>query len=345
MSKEEQKEERLLVYRETTNEMGEVRVVCYDQATSKLERSFGYDENGRLHGFYQKWNSEESLELRTQYHHGIEMGPRVAKLKGLSPDIWEHSSIGENGLWGEVVYSRSPDTTYLDQLVPKEEVQKLLEDHAAELRERAEARNQFDPREFESEAVWDSLDDLMERMELNDYSFSNEVKEIFRERILDYDSGESFFENLAEYGAGDMLGDFVYYSQTKDFYLRNMDDIESFAKEIEEDLGQPLSFEDPRYHYLSRLVVEEVAHRIGDDFPNFFYTRVLDNVEDISLEEAKEVMEKGGMAEVTEILQDYISFHEEDQELSQEVSTAKTVEGREPKNITLKAKKKGGVKL
>lgn len=345
MSKEELKEERLLVYRETTNEMGEVRVVCHDQVTSELERSYGYDENGRLHGFYQKWDRGGYLELMTKYQHGTEIGPRVAKLKGLFPDIWEHSSMGENGLWGEVVYSRSPDTTYLDQLVPKAEVQELLEAHAAELRERPEARSQFDPREFVLESIWDTLDDLMERMELNDYSFSDEVKEYLQDGIRNYDRGENFFNDLSEFGAGDLLGDFVYYSQTKDFYLRYMDDIESFAREIEEELGQPLLLDDPRFHYLSRLVVEEVAHRIGDDFPNFFYTRVLDNVEDISLEEAKEVMEKGGMAEVTEILQDYISFHEEDQELSQEVSTAKTVEGREPKNITLKAKKKGGVKL
>lgn len=345
MSKEEQKEERLLVYRETTNELGEVEVVCYDQATNMLERSYGYDENGRLHGFYQKWTKEGPLELCTKYHHGIEKGPRVTKLRGLSPDIWEHSAMGENGLWSESIYATSPGIVGPDQLVTKEKVERMLEDHAAELRERAEARNQFDPREFESEAVWDTLDDLMVRMELNDYSFSNEVKEIFRERILDYDSGESFFINLAEFGAGDMLGDFVYYSQTKDFYLRNMDDIERFAKEIEEELGHPLSLEDPRYHYLSRLLVEEVGRRIGDDFPDFFYTRVLDNAENFFLDEVKEVIENGRMGEVADILQDYISFHEEDQELSQETSIAKAVDDKETKNITLKAKKKGGVKL
>lgn len=345
MSKEEQKEERLLVYREITNELGEVRVVCYDQATSRLERNFGYDENGRLHGFYQKWDSAGNLELNTKYQHGIEMGPRVAKLRGLYPDIWEHSSMGENGIWSEVIYSRSPDTTGYGQLVPKEEVQELLEAHAAELRERAEARNQFSPRGFVSEAIWDTLDDLMERMELNDYSFSNDLKEIFEEGIRAYDRGERFFNDLSKYGAGDVLGDFTYYSHTKDFYMRNIDDIDSFVKDFEKELGQPLSFDDPRYHYATRIVVEEVARRIGDDFQDFFRTRVLDNVEDISLEEAKEVMEKGGMAEVTEILQDYISFHEEDQELSQEVSTAKTVDDKEAKKITLKSKKKGGVKL
>lgn len=337
-------EERLLVYRETTNEMGEVEVVCYDQATSKLERTFGYDENGRLHGAYQKWDSEGTLELSTKYQHGIEMGPRVAKLRGLYLDIWEHSSMNENGLWGEAVYSRSPDTTKYGQLVPKEEVQELLEAHAAEIRERAEARNQFSPREFVSEAIWDTLDDLMERMELNDYSFSDEIKESFEERIRDYDRGENFFNDLLEAGVSDMLGDFTYYSQTKDFYMRNIDDIESFIKDFEEKHGQPLSFDDPRYHYATQLVVEEVARRIGDDFQDFFYTRVLDNVEDISLEEAKEVMEKGDMEEVTEILQDYISFHEEDQELSQEVSSAKAVDSKEPKKINIQTpsdKKKG----
>lgn len=103
MSKEEQKEERLLVYRETTNELGEVHVGCYDQATSMLERNFGYDENGRLHGFYQKWDSAGNLELNTQYQYGIEMGPGAAKLRGLYPDIWEHSSMGKNGIWSEAM--------------------------------------------------------------------------------------------------------------------------------------------------------------------------------------------------------------------------------------------------
>lgn len=345
MSKEEQKEERLLVYRETTNELGEVEVVCYDQASNKLERSYGYDENGRLHGFYQKWTKEGLLELCTKYHHGIEKGPRVTKLRGLSPDIWEHSSMGENGLWGEPVYATSPGIVGPDQLVTKEEVEKMLEAHAAEIRERAEARNQFSPREFVSEAIWDTLDDLMERMELNDYSFSDEIKESFEERIRDYDRGENFFNDLLETGVSDMLGDFTYYSQTKDFYMRNIDDIESFIKDFEEEHGQPLSFDDPRYHYATQLVVEEVARRIGDNFQDFFYTRVLDNVEDISLEEAKEVMEKGRMEEVTEIIQGYIGFHEEDQELSHEVSIAKAVDGKEPKKITLKSKKKGEVKL
>lgn len=344
MSKEELKEERLLVYRETTNEMGEVGVVCYDQVTSELERSYGYDENGRLHGFYQKWDRDGNLELMTKYQHGIEMGPRVAKLRGLSPNIWEHSSMGENGLWGEVVYSRSPYTTYLDQLVPKAEVQELLEAHAAERRERADARKQFSPRNFVSEAIWDTLDDLMVRMELNDYSFSDEVKEIFRERILDYDSGESFFENLAEYGAGDMLCDFVYYSQTKDFYLRNMDDIEKFAKEIEEELGQPLSLEDPRYHYLSRLVVEELGRRIGDDFQYVFYDTALNNAAHLFPSEVKELMENCDNGEVADILQDYISFFDDEEELEQEILGDEKSLSEEPKKINVQPpsdKKKG----
>lgn len=344
MSKEEQKEERLLVYRETTNKLGEVGVVCYDQVTNMLERSYGYDENGQLHGFYQKWDREGYLELMTKYQHGIEIGPRVAKLKGLSPDIWEHSVMGENGLWGEVVYSRSPETTKHDQLVTKEEFEKMLENHAADLRERLESRDLSNLKVFESVSVWEALGDLMERMDLDEYSFSNEVKEIFRERILDYDSGESFFINLAEFGAGDMLGDFVYYSQTKDFYLRNMDDIEKFAKEIEEELGQPLSLEDPRYHYLSRLVVEELGRRIGDDFQYVFYDTVLNNAAHLFPSEVKELMENCDNGEVADILQDYISFFDDEEELEQEILGDEKSLSEEPKKINIQPpsdKKKG----
>lgn len=63
---------------------------------------------------------------------------------------------------------------------------------------------------------------------MNDFSFSDELKEIFQTHIVDYDQGAGFFDDLAHGCASGILGEFVYYSQTKDFYLRHMDDIEDF---------------------------------------------------------------------------------------------------------------------
>lgn len=353
---------RTLTYKEQSNDKGGINVFCYDAVTNQMERRFSYDQNGRLDGYYEQWDKEGKIQLQTKYQNGLEVGPRVSKLKGVTPDIWEHTPIGENGVMGESVYSSRAYSAEPSVLFSKEEVQTILDTRIKELENKKLA---FDPEEFVSNLVWETLDDQMEGCGVNDFSFSDELKEIFQTHIVDYDQGAGFFDDLAHGCASGILGEFVYYSQTKDFYLRHMDDIEDFINDLGQQFGEPLSLGEPRYNYAVWAVFDYIGVYVGDDFQRAFEEKVYDNVHELSLEDAKALMEYSSMEEVTEIVKDYVNDLEEDlreeqeqaQEVSigqttigeekgqsQEMSNSKTIIGEEPKKINLPPpsdKKKG----
>lgn len=320
MSLEEYTDYRTLTYKEQSNDKGGIDVFCDDAVTGQVERRFSYDRNGRLDGFYEQWDKEGKIQLQTKYQNGLEVGPRVSKLKGVTPNIWEHTTIGENGTRGESVYSTRAYSTEPSELLSKEEVQTVLEARTKEFDDKKIA---FDPKEFISNLVWETLDDQMEGCGVNDFSFSDELKEIFQTHIVDYDQGVGFFDDLAHGCASGILGEFVYYSQTKDFYLRHMDDIEDFINDLGEQLGEPLSLGEPRYNYAVWAVVDYIGYYVGDDFQRDFEEKVYDNVHELSLEDAKALMEYSSMEEVTEIVKDYVNDVEEDLKEEQEETSKK----------------------
>ncbi|BDE81993.1 DUF7222 domain-containing protein [Porphyromonas somerae] len=345
MSLEDYTDYRTLTYKEQSNDKGGIDVFCDDAVTGQVERRFSYDRNGRLDGFYEQWDKEGKIQLQTKYQNGLEVGPRVSKLKGIAPDIWEHTSIGENGALGESVYSSRAFSAEASYVIPKEEVQTILEARTKEFDDKKLA---FDPEEFISNLVWETLDDLMEGCGVNDFSFSDELKEIFQTHIVDYDQGAGFFDDLARGCASGILGEFIYYSQTKDFYLRHMDDIEDYINDLGQQFGEPLSLGDPRSNYAVWAVVDDIAYRVGDDFQRAFEEKVYDNVQELNLEDAKALMEYSSMEEVTEIVKGYVNDLEEDlreeQEQNQEMSMGQASTGEEPKKINLPPpsdKKKG----
>lgn len=320
MSLEEYTDYRTLTYKEQSNDKGGIDVFCYDTVTNQVERRFSYDQNGRLEGFYEQWDKDGKIQLQTKYQNGLEVGPRVSKLKGVTPDIWEHTPIGENGVRGESVYSSKAYSAGPSELLSKEEVQTILEARTKEFNDKKIA---FDPKEFVSNLVWETLDEQMERCGVNDYSFSDELKEIFQDHILGYDRGEDFFDDLAHGCSSGILSEFIYYSDTKDFYLRHMDDIEDYINDLGQEFGQPLSLDEPRSNYAVWAVVDHIGESVGDDFQRAFEEKVYDNVHDLSLEDAKALMEHSSMQEVTEIVKGYVNDLEEDLREEQEQAPKK----------------------
>lgn len=320
MSLEEYTDYRTLTYKEQSNDKGGIDVSCQDTVTGQIERRFSYDQNGRLDGYYEEWDKEGEIQLQTKYQNGLEVGPRVSKLKGVMPDIWEHTPIGENGVRGESVYSSKAYSSEASYVIPKEEVQAILEARTKEVNDKKIA---FDPEEFVSNLVWETLDEQMERCGVNDYSFSDELKEIFQTQIADYEKGAGFFEDLAYGCASGILGDFIYYSDTKDFYLRHMDDIDNYINDLGESFGEPIKLGEPRFNYAVWAVVDYVGSVVGDDFQRAFEEKVYDNVHELSLEDAKALMERSNIEEVTEIVKDYVNDLEEDLREEQEQAPKK----------------------
>ena len=61
-----------------------------------------------------------------------------------------------------------------------------------------------------------------------------------------------------------MLSDFVYYSETKEFYTKHIDDIEDFIYDLEDDLGESIRLDHPRYNSAVWLVTEQCASFVVD---------------------------------------------------------------------------------
>jgi hypothetical protein len=76
---------------------------------------------------------------------------------------------------------------------------------------------------------------------------------------------KSFLEDLQRGGCiSGMIGEFIYHSDCKDFYISNLDDLEDIRKDLEDSLGEPISnrYESPHYTFMCWLCFEEYCFDI-----------------------------------------------------------------------------------
>jgi hypothetical protein len=66
------------------------------------------------------------------------------------------------------------------------------------------------------------------------YSFEPSFKDLVLMYVEDYEDPKGFFEDL-QYGgcSSGMIGDFIYHSDCKEFYIKHIDDLESFRNDEE----------------------------------------------------------------------------------------------------------------
>ena len=111
------------------------------------------------------------------------------------------------------------------------------------------------------------MDKAFEKAGVDDYSFSEELKAIYKRHVEDRTTVDEWFNDLAYGGCrSGMVGEFVYTDDCKKFYLKHIDDLEAYKSELEEELGEPIMDKDLSHPELvTWLVVEEVARRVSDE--------------------------------------------------------------------------------
>lgn len=118
------------------------------------------------------------------------------------------------------------------------------------------------------------LSDVCEEIGYSKYSFAEDFIEDIAYHISQYEQPDSFFDDLQHGGCvSGMIGMFIYHSDCKDFYIKNIDDLEDFVMELEDEFGEPVKNRDrqPRYTFVCWLCYEEFAYRIARElFPNNF---------------------------------------------------------------------------
>ena len=111
------------------------------------------------------------------------------------------------------------------------------------------------------------LPNLLDNSNFKDYSFTDEFNNIIENKIYGYngnvkDKLKSFLEDLQHGGCiSGMIGDFVYHSDCKAFYIAHIEDLEGFKNELEDQLGEPIvNKKIVHYTFMCWLCFEEYCH-------------------------------------------------------------------------------------
>jgi hypothetical protein len=102
------------------------------------------------------------------------------------------------------------------------------------------------------------------------YVVSKEFDKIILANMDGYDGKQkeqlkSFLEDLQHGGCiSGMIGEFIYHSDCKAFYITHLDDLEDIRKDLENSLGEPIAnrYESPHYTFMCWLCFEEYCFDI-----------------------------------------------------------------------------------
>lgn len=178
----------------------------------------------------------------------------------------------------------------------------------------------FTPADYFNEAVMkEALSRTFEETGLADRSFSADMQEVLLDHMSRYDNPVTGVEEISTHGcASGVLSDFVYYSDTKEFYTKHLDDIEDFIYDLEDDLGESITLDHPRYNSAVWLVTEESARLVSDSLAENIQNTLEDWSEDLTKEQVEAFLEGNSNELISEHLDETLYYLEEDLEEEQD---------------------------
>ena len=113
-----------------------------------------------------------------------------------------------------------------------------------------------------------AIEKLLSQSNFKDNSFTEEFNNIIINHIDGYDGKpkdrlKSFFDDLQRGGCmSGLIGEFIYNSDCKTFYIAHIDDLEDMKEELESQIGEPIAnrHQSPHYVFMCHLCFEEYCY-------------------------------------------------------------------------------------
>ena len=129
----------------------------------------------------------------------------------------------------------------------------------------------------------ESLLNVMESLKENENSLRSEVLDILKNHIEEYENFEDvrgFMEDLRSNGCvSGMIGELTYYSDTKKFFIENLDEIQDYVNDL--ILEHVYNIYDFDYNEIVWVVFEAIANE-------YFYT-IEDEMDNIEAQDEEEL--------------------------------------------------------
>lgn len=128
----------------------------------------------------------------------------------------------------------------------------------------------------------ESLMNVMESLKENESDLRSEVLDILVNHIEDCESFEEvrgFMEDLRQYGCSSgMIGELLYYSDTKKFFIENMDEIQDYVNTLVQE----------HVYSINELDINEIVWVVFEAIANEFFYTIDDEMDNIEVEEDEE---------------------------------------------------------
>lgn len=129
----------------------------------------------------------------------------------------------------------------------------------------------------------ESLMNVMESLKENESSnLRSEVLDILVNHIEDYESFEEvrgFMEDLRAYGCSSgMIGEMIYFSDTKKFFIENIDEIQDYVNTLVQE----------HVYSINELDINEISWIVFEAIANEFFYTIEDEMDNIEVEEDEE---------------------------------------------------------
>lgn len=129
----------------------------------------------------------------------------------------------------------------------------------------------------------ESLMNVMESLKENESSnLRVEVLDILVNHIEDYESFEEvkgFMEDLRQYGCSSgMIGELIYYSDTKEFFIDNLDEIQDYVNTLVQE----------HIYSINELDINEIVWVVFEAIANEYFYTIEDEIYNIEAQDEEE---------------------------------------------------------